>query len=105
MLISADNYAFPAWAPDWLRDQVESPDCSQGTHPRLRWAAKWLTIYFDEAPGEAERWLYYAAQNCARPVPDGEIDRLLIWAAGLFGNSSTDSENGSRPIARYQPAP
>jgi hypothetical protein len=89
MIISEDNHVLPTWAPIWLRDQIESPDCSEGTHPRLRWLAKWLTIYFSEYPGEAERWLYYAAQNCARSVPNGEVNRLLIWAEGLFGENGT----------------
>ena len=63
MLISCDDHVWPLWAPDWLRAQVESPDCSGGTHPRLRDLAKWLTIYFAEHEGEAERWLYHAAQS------------------------------------------
>jgi len=88
VLISADNHAFPDWAPDWLRAQVESPDCStdsRGTHGRLRSLAKWLTICFAEHPGVAERWLRYAAGICDRDVPDGEIKRLLIWAEHMFG--------------------
>lgn len=104
MILSADNHVFPGWAPDWLRDQVASPDCSGGTHPRLRWLAKWLTIYFAEHPGQAERWLYYAAQNCDRNVPDGEVDRLLIWAAAFFGTGSNNKTlNGcgnSKPAAQ-----
>jgi hypothetical protein len=86
MLISTDNHAWPLWAPPWLRDQVASPDCCEGTHPRLRWLAKWLVIYFAEHEGGAERWLRHAAALCDRDVTDGEIDRLLIWAEGLFGN-------------------
>jgi hypothetical protein len=89
MLISADNHAFPGWAPNWLRQQVESPDCSQGTHPRLRQLAKWLTIYFADDPQNAQRWLYHAARACDRDVPDSEVDRLLIWAAGLFGKQGS----------------
>jgi hypothetical protein len=89
MMISIDNHVFPAWAPGWLRDQVAAPDCSDGTHPRLRQLAKWLTIYFAEHPGGAERWLRHAATLCDRHVPEGEIDRLLIWAEGLFGKHGT----------------
>jgi hypothetical protein len=85
VIISADNQVFPGWAPNWLRDQVESPDCSDGTHPRLRWLAKWLVVYFREHEGAAERWLRHAAAMCDREVSEGEIDRLLIWAEGLFG--------------------
>jgi hypothetical protein len=91
MLISADNHVFPSWAPAWLAEQVESPDCSDGTHPRLRVLAKWLTIYFAEHEGAAERWLSYAAARCDRQVPSGEIDRLLIWAQGLFGQHDGDN--------------
>src|SRR6516164_7425827 len=79
-LPSSDNHFWPAWAPLWLRAQVVSPDCSNGTHPRLRWLAKWLTIYFAEHSGEAHHWLCYAAQSCDRNVPQDEIDRLLSWA-------------------------
>ena len=86
MLISCDDHVWPLWAPDWLRAQVESPDCSGGTHPRLRDLAKWLTIYFEEHEGEAERWLYHAAQCCDRDVDDAELDRLLAWAEARFGN-------------------
>src|SRR5215831_17438513 len=89
MLVSADNHVFPAWAPDWLRDQVASPDCSSGTHPCLRMLAKWLVIYFAEHEGEAERWLRHAAAYCDRDVPDDEVDRLLIWAEGIFGQPET----------------
>jgi hypothetical protein len=89
MLISADNHVFPLWAPDWLRHQVESPDCSNGTHPCLRQLAKWLTIYFGEHEGAAARWLKHAAALCDREVPAGEIDRLLVWAEGLFGKHGT----------------
>jgi len=84
-LVSSDNHAFPVWVPDWLRDQVAAPDCSTGTHYRLRWLARWLVIYFSEQQGIAKRWLYHAAQYCDRDVPDDEIDRLLSWAEGLFG--------------------
>jgi len=95
MLISSDNHVWPVWAPDWLRAQVESPDCSNGTHPRLRQLAKWLTICFAEHPREAARWLRHAAAMCARDVPEGEIDRLLIWAQALFGQGRS-AQNGSR---------
>ena len=88
MLISADNHVWPIWAPDWLRERVEAPDCSSGTHPCLRQLAKWLTIYFAEHPGAAKRWLLYAAERCDRDVPEGEIDRLLVWAEGLFGQQN-----------------
>jgi hypothetical protein len=63
MLVSSDCHVWPCWGPDWLRDQVASPDCSIGTHPRLRQLAKWLTIYFAEYPGEAKRWLFYASER------------------------------------------
>jgi hypothetical protein len=114
MLISCDNHAWPPWAPSWLRDQVETPDCSGGTHPRLRDLAKWLTVYFAEHEGEAERWLYHAACHCDRDVDDDELDRLLSWAEARFGNgdigtSGTDSTvkrssgkyiKAARPAAR-----
>ena len=85
MLISTDNHVWPGWAPDWLGERVASPDCSGGTHPCLRELAKWLVIYFAEHEGAAQRWLKYAAALCDRDVSDGEIDRLLVWAEGLFG--------------------
>jgi hypothetical protein len=103
MLISADNHVFPLWVPDWLRDQVASPDCSSGTHPCLRQLAKWLVIYFAEHEGAAARWLAHAAALCDRDVSDAEIDRLLIWAEGLFGKHgrakgiSDGSSVGERP--------
>ena len=83
-LISYDNYVFPSWAPDWLRTQIESPDCSQGTHPCLRQLARWLTFYFGDQEN-TKRWLCYAAERCDRDVPTDEIDRLLAWAASVFG--------------------
>jgi hypothetical protein len=89
MLISADNYGCPPWLPQWLRKAVTSPDCSAGTHPALRQLAKWLTIYFADDPASAERWLSHAARVCDRDVPADELDRLLIWAAGLFGHGAT----------------
>jgi hypothetical protein len=92
MLISADNHAWPAWAPDWLRTQVESPDCTGGTHPALRQLAKWLTIYFGGHERQAERWLKYAAQRCDRDVDEGEVDRLLAWAEALFGNDDPERQ-------------
>src|SRR5262245_8362385 len=95
-LISHDNHQWPAWTPHWLRQQVESPDCSDGTHPRLRYLAKWLTIYFAEHPGEAHRWLSHAAQSCDRDVPSDEVDRLLIWAESLFGQKHSTSESSLR---------
>ena len=91
MLISADHQVFPVWVPSWLRAQVESPDCSCGTHPQLRKLAKWLVIYFAEHEGEAGRWLHDAAQRCARDVPNGEVARLLAWAEARFGNGNTTS--------------
>jgi hypothetical protein len=70
----------------------------------LRQLAKWLVIYFHEHEGEAERWLKHAAQHCDRDVDDGEIDRLLIWAEGLFGSPECSGRKrtqsgygGSRP--------
>jgi hypothetical protein len=96
MLISADDHQFPLWAPDWLRAQVESPDCSNGTHPRLLWLAKWLVICFAEHPGGAKRWLKHAAALCDREVPAGEINRLLVWAESLFGPNSLHTKNGSQ---------
>ena len=98
-LPSSDNHFWPAWAPLWLRAQVVSPDCSNGTHPRLRWLAKWLTIYFAEHSGEAHHWLCYAAQSCDRNVPQDEIDRLLSWAQGLFGQGAVVSEGTRRDAA------
>jgi hypothetical protein len=105
MLISADNHEFPLWAPDWLRHQFESPDCSNGTHPCLRQLAKWLVIYFAEHEGAAERWLRHAAQYCDRHVPDGEIDRLLIWAESLFGEhgATKGTSHGTSVNSRPQP--
>jgi hypothetical protein len=98
-LISRDNHQWPAWAPDWLRQQVENPDCSEGTHPRLRYVAKWLTIYFAQHPGEAHRWLSHAAQSCDRGVSSGEVDRLLIWAEGLFAEDGTNGQAAHRDNA------
>jgi hypothetical protein len=92
VLISADNHVFPCWAPDWLREQVECPDCSNGTHPRLRMLAKWLTIYFAEHEGAAARWLSYAAERCERSVPPGEVDRLLLWAYARFSGPAPTAE-------------
>jgi hypothetical protein len=92
-LISADNYAWPPWAPDWLRERVASPDSSGGTHPCLRQLAKWLVIYFAECEGSAQRWLKHAAVLCDREVPEDEIERLLIWAEGLFGQGESDPQN------------
>jgi hypothetical protein len=92
MMIAQDNHVWPGWAPDWLREQVVAPDCSGGTHPALRRLAKWLTIYFAEHEGGARRWLSYAAQRCDREVPQGEVDRLLIWAEGLFGKAELASQ-------------
>jgi hypothetical protein len=89
LLLSADNHEWPLWAPEWLRQQVENPDCSDGTHPRLRYLAKWLTIYFAEHEGAAQRWLRHAAGRCDREVDHGEVDRLLHWAEGLFGSTET----------------
>jgi hypothetical protein len=96
MLISADNHVWPIWAADWLRERVEAPDCSSGTHPCLRQLAKWLTIYFAEHPGAAKRWLLYAAERCDRDVPEAEIDRLLTWAESLFGHDSPHTNSGSQ---------
>jgi hypothetical protein len=86
MLITVDNHVWPPWAPAWLGAEVESPDCSSGTHPALRNLAKWLVVYFAEHEGQAERWLHFAAQRCDRDVDDGEIDRLLAWAEALVGS-------------------
>ena len=118
MLISCDDHVWPLWAPDWLRAQVESPDCSGGTHPRLRDLAKWLTIYFAEHDGEAERWLYHAAYRCDRDVDDAELDRLLAWAEARFGNGdgktfstnrdgngSSTKGSGKRPSTKWPVAP
>jgi hypothetical protein len=95
MLISSDNHVWPPWAPDWLRDQVESPDCSRGTHTRLRHLAKWLTIFFAEHPEAPARWLYHAAQRCARDVDKAEVDRLLCWAEARFGTGNTHGRTPS----------
>ena len=86
VLISDDHHVFPVWAPSWLRAQVESPDCSCGTHLQLRKLAKWLVIYFAEHDGEAARWLHSASLRCARDVPAGEVARLLAWAEARFSN-------------------
>jgi hypothetical protein len=93
VLISADHHVFPVWAPSWLRAQVESPDCSGGTHLQLRRLAKWLVIYFAAHEGEAERWLHSAAERCARDVPRGEVARLLAWAEARFGNGNCDTSS------------
>ena len=94
MMVSADNYGWPPWQPDWLRDSVAAPDCStHGTHPTLRRLAKWLTVYFADDPASAQRWLHHAAQSCDREVTNHEVDRLLIWAAGLFGQAETAEKN------------
>jgi hypothetical protein len=103
MLISDDNHAFPIWAPDWLRAQVESPDCSQGTHPCLRQLAKWLTIYFPEQPGGAERWPRHAAALCDRSVSDGGIDRLLGWAECMLGQEHEHAERTHAHPSRSRP--
>ena len=95
MLISCDNHMWPPWAPDWLRDQVESPDCSDGTHTRLRMLAKWLTIIFAEHEGEAGRWLFHAAERCDRDVDDGEVERLLAWAEARFVSVNPDGKTFS----------
>jgi hypothetical protein len=57
----------------------------------LRTLAKWLVIYFAEHEGQAERWLAHAAALCDRDVDKGEIDRLLVWAQGLFGGPENSS--------------
>jgi hypothetical protein len=98
-LISWDAHVWPVWAPDWLRAQVESPDCSGGTHPRLRWLAKWLVIFFAEHEGEAERWLYHAAGCCDRDVDDGELLRLLAWAEARFGGGKTFSTSPKKTFS------
>jgi hypothetical protein len=107
MMIAQDNHVWPGWAPDWLREQVAAPDCSGGTHPALRRLAKWLTIYFAEHEGGARRWLSYAAQRCDRDLDDGEVDRLLLWAEGLFGSTETvKTPNGhSKRVERKTPRP
>jgi hypothetical protein len=87
MLISEDNHVWPEWAPGWLQAQVESPDCTAGTHPTLRSLAKWLTIYFAEHQGAAKRWLKHAAERCDRDYDEAEVDRLLTWAESLFGGT------------------
>ena len=104
MLISQDNHVWPAWAPAWLGAQVESPDCAEGTHPTLRRLAKWLVIYFAECDGQAERWLYHAAQHCDREVDDGELDRLLCWAEASFLGDDPERQQ-SCGMARQQPPP
>jgi hypothetical protein len=80
VLISDDKHVWPLWAPDWLKAEVEAPDCSEGTHMVLRRLAKWLTVYFAAHEGAAERWLSHAAQHCDRDVEPGEVARLLSWA-------------------------
>jgi hypothetical protein len=101
--LSRDADQWPLCAPRWLRDQVMAPDCSQGTHPRLRWLAQWLTIYFAQHPGEAHRWLSHAAQSCDRDVSSGEVDRLLIWAEGLFAEGGMNGQSAHRDNASTRP--
>jgi hypothetical protein len=91
MLVSADNYGWPPWQPDWLRKLVAAPDCSllNGTHPTLRKLAKWLTVYFADDEESVRRWLLHAAQLCDRDVDEAEVDRLIIWAAALCGREGS----------------
>jgi hypothetical protein len=96
-LISTDGHLWPGWAPDWLRANVEMPDCSSGTHIALRALAKWLTIYFAEHPGGAKRWLYHAAQFCDRVPDDAELDRLLSWAGARFADGDYDDQDDRGP--------
>jgi hypothetical protein len=103
-LLSADNHEWPVWAPDWLKQQVIAPDCSQGTHPALRHLAKWLTIYFAQHEGEAHRWLSHAAQSCDLDVPQDEADRLLAWAEGLFGEGGTAASKRASATAQHSRA-
>jgi hypothetical protein len=79
-MITSEGRMLPVWVPAWLREQIVTPDCSQGTHPRLLWLAVRLTKCFRNLPGHAEIWLRYAAERCARPVPNDEVTRLLEWA-------------------------
>jgi hypothetical protein len=107
MLISDDGHAFPEWAPGWLKEQVENPDCTGGTHPRLRYLAKWLVVYLREHEGAAERWLRYAAARCDRTIDDGEVARLLAWAEARFGGNGTDDTAKRVPsgLANSNPHP
>ena len=102
MLISDDNHVWPGWAPDWLRFQVESPDCSAGTHPALRRLAKWLVVYMppDECPDLAFYWLRVAADKCDRVPDDAELKRLLTWANARTGNQdgSAGGYSPSQPV-------
>ena len=75
-----------------------------GHHPTLRRLAKWLVIYFAECDGQAERWLYHAAQHCDREVDDGELDRLLCWAEASFLGDDPERQQ-SCGMARQQPPP
>ena len=38
MMISCDDHVWPAWAPEWLRAQVESPIAQS---ERIRGSATW----------------------------------------------------------------
>jgi hypothetical protein len=87
-----------------LKQQVIAPDCSGGTHPALRQLAKWLTIYFAEHEGEAHRWLSHAAQSCDRDVPQDEVERLLVWAEGLFLEDGVATAKGAEANAQHSRA-
>ena len=102
MMISYDDHVWPLWAPEWLRAQVESPNCSAGTHPRLRWLAKWLVIFFAEHEGQAARWLFHAACRCDRGVDEGELNRLLAWAGARFGNGGGATFSTKRTFSTKQ---
>jgi hypothetical protein len=62
-----------------------------------------LVVYFREHEGAAERWLKHAAALCEREVSDSEVDRLLIWAEGLFGKHGTAKEVSHGTSAEGRP--
>jgi hypothetical protein len=65
--------------------------------------AKWLTIYFAEHEGGAERWLSYAAQHCDRSVPEGELTRLLVWAEAIVAGSGQAHPSSKRNAPQAKP--
>jgi hypothetical protein len=80
---------------------VEKPDCSSGTHPRLRQLAKWLCVFFppQELPGTAFHWLREAADRCDRVPDDAELKRLIAWAIARTGQEQPGTQN----TYQYQP--
>jgi hypothetical protein len=99
------SWIFPPWAPEWLRDLVENPDCSSGTHPRLRQLAKWLCVYFppDELPGAALHWLREAANRCDRVPDDAELKRLIAWARAITGQDQRGTQGTYQSQSSIKP--